>query len=212
MDEAIDYNALGWVRQELDETLKLARIQLEEYAAGAENKTLLHKCAAQLHEALGPLQMVGIKGAILLTSEMEEVVEDLLQDAIEEKETALELLMQSFLQLPDYLSSIRSGRKDNPAVMLPVINSLRATRGEQPLQETAVFSPNLSTRVPTSVFDVRAKKQQHDIPALARSARVRFQGGLLSWYRGGDGTSALQALIDVLVHLQEHALSEPGAA
>ncbi len=211
MDEAIDYNALGWVRQELDETLKLARMQLEEYAAGAENKTLLQKCAAQLHEALGPLQMVGIKGAILLTSEMEEVVEDLLQDAVEEKETALELLMQAFLQLPDYLSSIRSGRKDNPAVMLPVINSLRATRGEQPLQETAVFAPNLSTRVPTSVFDVRAKKQQHDIPALARSARVRFQGGLLSWYRGGDGMSALQALIDVLVHLQEHALSEPVA-
>ncbi len=211
MDEAIDYNALGWVREELDETLKLARVQLEEYAAGAENKTLLQKCAAQLHEALGPLQMVGIKGAVLLTSEMEEVVADLLQDAVEEKETALELLMQAFLQLPDYLSSIRSGRKDNPAVMLPVINSLRATRGEQPLQETAVFSPNLATRVPTSVFDVRAKRQQHDIPALARAARVRFQGGLLSWYRGGDGNSALQALIDVLVHLQEHALSEPAA-
>jgi chemosensory pili system protein ChpA (sensor histidine kinase/response regulator) len=211
MDEAIDYNALGWVRQELEETLKFARVQLEEYAAGAENKTLLQKCAAQLHEALGPLQMVGIKGAVLLTSEMEEVVADLLQDAVVEKETALELLMQAFLQLPDYLSSISSGRKDNPAVMLPVINSLRATRGEQPLQETAVFSPNLSTRVPASVFDVRAKKQQHDIPALARAARVRFQGGLLSWYRGGDGMSALQPLLDVLVHLQECALSEPVA-
>jgi len=211
MDEAIDYNALGWVRQELDDTLKLARVQLEEYAAGTENKALLQKCAAQLHEALGPLQMVGIKGAVLLTSEMEEVVADLLQDAIEEKETSLELLMQAFLQLPDYLSSIRSGRKDNPAVMLPVINSLRATRGEQPLQETAVFSPNLSARVPASVFDVRAKKEQHDIPALARAARVRFQGGLLSWYRSGDGESALQPLIDVLVHLQERALSEPVA-
>ena len=211
MDEAIDYNALGWVRQELDETLKLARVQLEEYASGAGNKSLLQKCAAQLHEALGPLQMVGIKGAVLLTSEMEEVVADLLQDAVAEKETALELLMQAFLQLPDYLSSIGSGRKDNPAVMLPVINSLRATRGEQPLQETAVFSPDLSVRVPASVFDVRAMKQQHDIPALARAARVRFQGGLLSWYRGGERMSTLQPLIDVLVHLQDSALSEPAA-
>jgi chemosensory pili system protein ChpA (sensor histidine kinase/response regulator) len=211
MDEAIDYNALGWVRQELDETLKLARVQLEEYAAGAENKTLLQKCAAQLHEALGPLQMVGIKGGVLLTSEMEEVIADLQQDAVAEKETALELLMQAFLQLPDYLSNIRSGRRDNPAVMLPVINSLRATRGVEPLQETAVFSPNLSVRVPASVFDVRAKKEQHDVPALARAARVRFQGGLLSWYRGSDRMSALQTLIDVQVHLQESALSEPVA-
>ena len=211
MDEAIDYNALSWVRQELDETLKQARVQLEAYAADADNKALLQNCAAQLHEALGPLQMVGIKGAVLLTSEMEEVIADFLQDSVEEKETALELLMQAFLQMPDYLSSIRSGRKDNPAVLLPVINSLRATRGVQPLQETAVFSPNLSVRVPVSVFDVRAKKEQQDIQAMARAARVRFQSGLLAWYRGTDGNAGLQTLMDVLVELQNAALSEPVA-
>ena len=211
MDEAIDYNALNWVRQELDETLKLARVQLEAYASDTDNRALLQNCAAQLHEALGPLQMVGIKGAVLLTSEMEEVIADFLQDGVEEKETALELLMQAFLQMPDYLSSIRSGRKDNPAVLLPVINSLRATRGVQPLQETAVFSPNLSARVPVSVFDVRAKKEQQDIQAMARAARVRFQSGLLAWYRGTDGNAGLQSLIDVLVELQNAALSEPVA-
>ena len=211
MDEAIDYNALSWVRQELKETLKLARVQLEEYAAGADNKKLLQKCSVQLHEALGPLQMVGIKGAVLLTSEMEEVIADLLQDAVEEKETALELLMQAFLQLPDYLSSIRAGRKDNPAVLLPVINSLRATRGVQPLQETAVFCPDLSVRVPAMVFDVRAKKEQQDIPAMARAARLRFQSGLLAWYRGSGGDAGLQTLIDVLEQLQKRALSEPVA-
>jgi chemosensory pili system protein ChpA (sensor histidine kinase/response regulator) len=211
MDEAIDYNALGWVRQELDETLKQARVQLEAYAADADNKALLQNCAAQLHEALGPLQMVGIKGAVLLTSEMEEVIADFLQDTVEEKETALELLMQAFLQMPDYLSSIRSGRKDNPAVLLPVINSLRATRGVQPLKETAVFSPNLSVRVPVSVFDVRAKKEKQDIQAMARAARVRFQSGLLAWYRGTGGNAGLQTLIDVLVELQNAALSEPVA-
>jgi len=211
MDEAIDYNALSWVRQELEETLKLGRVQLEEYATGAENKKLLQKCTVQLHEALGPLQMVGIKGAVLLTSEMEEVIADLLQDSIEEKETALELLMQAFLQLPDYLSSIRSGRKDNPAILLPVINSLRATRGIQPLQETAVFSPDLSVRVPASVFDVRAKKEEQDVPAMARAARIRFQSGLLAWYRGSDRHAGLQTLIDVLSHLQKSALSEPAA-
>ena len=211
MDEAIDYNALSWVRQELEETLKLGRVQLEEYANGAENKKLLQKCTVQLHEALGPLQMVGIKGAVLLTSEMEEVIADMLQDSIEEKETALELLMQAFLQLPDYLANMRSGRKDNPAFLLPVINSLRATRGVKPLQETAVFSPDLSVRVPAFVFDVRAKKEQQDIPAMARAARIRFQSGLLAWYRGSDKHAGLQTLMDVLSHLQQSALSEPAA-
>ena len=89
MHEAIDYNALGWVRKELGETLKQARLQLEEYAENTGNETLLQGCAAHLHEALGPLQMVNIKGAVLLATEMEGVVADLQQGTVEEAEVAL---------------------------------------------------------------------------------------------------------------------------
>ena len=211
MHEAIDYNALGWVREELGETLNQARLQLEDYAADTANERLLQCCATQLHEALGPLQMVGVKGAVLLATEMEEVVADLLQGAIEQSETAMELLMQAFLQLPDYLSNIRSGRQDRPQMLLPLINSLRATRGEQPLLQTAIFSPNLSVRVPASVFDVRAAPVRQDVPSMARAARIRFQGGLLEWYRNAEGNSGLQTIVDVLDDLQQCAASEPVA-
>ncbi len=212
MHKAIDYNALGWVRKELGETLRLARLQLEEYAEEATNKLLLQRCATQLHEALGPLQMVNIKGAVLLVTEMEGVVADLQQGgSIKETETAMELLMQSFLQLPDYLASIRSGREERPETILYLVNSLRAVRGEQPLQQTDIFSPDLHVRVPTSVFDVRAKPRCQDVPSMARAARVRFQGGLLEWYRNAEGNDGLRILIDVLEHLQQHAGSEPVA-
>jgi chemosensory pili system protein ChpA (sensor histidine kinase/response regulator) len=211
MHEAIDYNALGWVRKELGETLNQARLQLEDYAADTANENLLQRCATQLHEALGPLQMVGIRGAILLTTEMEEVIADLLQGTVEQAETAMELLMQAFLQLPDYLSNIRSGRQDRPQVLLPLINSLRATRGEQPLQQTAVFSPNLSVRAPASIFDVRAEPVRQDVTSMARAARIRFQGGLLEWYRNAEGNAGLQTIVEVLDDLQQCAASEPVA-
>ena len=68
MHEAIDYNALGWIREELGETLNQARLQLEDYAADTANESLLQCCATQLHEALGPLQMAGVKGAVLLAT------------------------------------------------------------------------------------------------------------------------------------------------
>ncbi|MEN8204579.1 MAG: Hpt domain-containing protein [Pseudomonadota bacterium] len=211
MHEAIDYNALGWVRKELGETLNQARLQLEDYAENSENEVLLQRCAMQLHEALGPLQMVGIKGAVLLTTEMEEVVADLLQGTVDQAETAVELLMQAFLQLPDYLSNIRSGRQDWPQMLLPLINSLRATRGEQPLQQTAIFSPNLSVRMPVSVFDVRAEPVRQDVSSIARAARVRFQSGLLEWYRNKEGNAGLRIIVEVLDDLQQCAASEPVA-
>ena len=211
MYEAIDYNALGWVRKELGETLKQARLQLEEFAADTSNMVLLQHCATQLHEVLGPLQMVNIKGAVLLVTEMEGVVADLQLGAVEETETAMELLMQSLLQLPDYLSSIRSGRKERPEMLLHLVNSLRATRGEQPLQQSDIFSPDLHVRVPASVFDVRAKPASLDVPSMARAARVRFQSGLLEWYRNAGGNGGLNTLVDVLEHLQQCAGSEPVA-
>ena len=210
MQEAIDYNALSWVRQELAETLKHARHHLEEYAS-SKGRESLQGCAAHLHEARGPLQMVNLKGADLLTGEMEEVIGDLLLDAVDQSETALELLMQGFLELPEYLYSLRAGRPDKLDVLFPLINSLRAIRGEQPLEEDVIFSPDLSIAVPRSVFDPQADHPQQDVAALARAARVRFQGGLLDWYRNGAESSGLQSLIDVLDHLQQHAGSEPAA-
>ena len=211
MHEAIDYNALSWVRSELRDTLNQARVQLEEYATDYENRSLLQQCATQLHETLGPLHMVGLKGAVLLTSEMEEVVTDLFQDVMDQPDTALEFLMQGFLQLPNYLDSLRTGRTDRPELLLPLINSLRATRGEQPIEQADMFSPNLSARVPVAVFDVRARHACGDMPAMARSARVRFQSGLLEWYRSSDGETGLSTLIEVLDHLQKNAASEPVA-
>jgi len=211
MHEAIDYNALGWVRKELGETLKQARLQLEDYAADTTNKMLLQHCATQLHEALGPLHMVNIKGAVLLVTEMEGVVADLQQGTVEESETAMDLLMQSFLQLPDYLSNIRSGRGERPERLLYLVNSLRATRGEQPLQQTDIFSPDLHVRVPVSIFDVRAEPASQDVPSMARAARVRFQSGLLEWYKNVEGNGGLRTLVEVLEHLQECACSEPVA-
>ncbi|MGB5473746.1 MAG: Hpt domain-containing protein, partial [Gammaproteobacteria bacterium] len=211
MREAIDYNALSWIRQEVGITLKQSRLELEEYAEGEQRKELLQGCAAHLHEARGPLQMVNIKGADMLACEMEEAIADLLLETVVDKETLLEQLMQGFLELPEYLSNLRSGRKDNPRQLFPLINSLRASRGLQPLNEDAVFAPDLSASMPAPEFSERAKRGQRDMTTLARAARVRFQSGLLEWYRDSGTNHGLQTLVDVLEHLQGTAGSEHAA-
>ncbi len=211
MREAIDYNALSWIRQEVGVTLKQARLELEEYAEGEQRKELLQGCAAHLHEARGPLQMVNIKGADMLACEMEEAIADLLLEATVDSETLLEQLMQGFLELPEYLSNLRSGKQDSPKVLFPLINRLRTSRGLQPLKEDAVFSPDLAARVPVSVFDARADHGDRDLAALARTARVRFQSGLLEWYRDNGSNQGLHTLVEVLEHLQITAGSEPAA-
>jgi len=211
MHEAIDYNALNWVRKELGETLKQSRLHFEEYAGNKDRADVLRDCATLLHQARGPLKMVELNGADLLAAEMEEVVSDLLNGEVARPETVHEALMQAFLQLPDYLSRLCAGKQDAPAVLLPVINSLRTVRGIKPLQEAAVFSPDLTVHIPTSIFNLPAARTEQDILNLARSSRVRFQTGLLEWYRGNDSGNGLTTLCNVLEELQENATREPVA-
>ncbi|NOR18797.1 MAG: hypothetical protein GQ538_01745, partial [Xanthomonadales bacterium] len=211
MHEVIDYNALNWVRKELGETLKQSRLHFEEYTGNKGRADALHDCAALLHQARGPLKMVELNGADLLAAEMEEVVSDLLNGEVASPETVHEVLMQAFLQLPDYLSRLCAGKQDAPAVLLPVINSLRTVRGIKPLQEATVFSPDLTVHIPTSVFNLPAARTEQDILNLARSARVRFQAGLLEWYRGNDAGNGLTILLAVLEELQENSTREPVA-
>jgi len=211
MQEAIDYNALSWVRQELGASLKRARLHLEAYAADTGQPANLRECAACLHEVRGPLQMVELKGADLLAAEMEEVITDLLQGTVNDVESTLERLLQAFLQLPDYLSQLSSGSRDMPVVLLPVINSLREARGIDVLQEHMVFAPDLSIPLPESVFHIRTAPLGVDVTDMARAARIRFQGGLLEWYRGTGDAVGLRALLEVLEHLQHNAGRETVA-
>lgn len=211
MREAIDYNALSWIRQEVGVTLKQARLELEEYAEGEQRKELLQCCASRLHEARGPLRMVNIKGADMLACEMEEAIADLLLESVDDKETLLEQLMQGFLELPEYLANLRAGKKENPRLLFPLINSLRAVRDLQPLNEDKIFSPDLSAAMPAAEFDRHTARIAGDITTLARSARVRFQSGLLEWYRDSGTNQGLQTLVEVLEYLQHAAHTEPAA-
>ena len=205
MNEDIDYNALNWVRHELETVLRQACTALGEYAENRDNSACLQDCAIQLHQARGPLRMVGLKGADQLATEMEDVIADLQHGTLPQPDAVLEALMQAFLQLPDYLSRLHPGRADNPVALLPVINSLREVRDIPLLEERDVFAPDLTAPLPAAVYTARMSVSDRKIRTRALAARSRFQAGLLEWYRGGEGNTGLQTLHDMLVQMQQGA-------
>ena len=205
MNEDIDYNALNWVRQELDTVLRQACTSLGQYAENRDNSACLQDCAINLHQARGPLRMVGLKGADQLASEMEEVIADLQLGTLLQPDAVLEALQQAILQLPDYLSRLHPGRAEKPVALLPVINNLRGVRDIPLLDERAVFAPDLAAPLPEAAYTARMSVSDRKIRTTALAARSRFETGLLEWYRGGEGNTGLQTLHDVLVKMQQDA-------
>ncbi len=211
MSEAVDFSALGWVREALTETLQRASACLQDYAEDPACQECLQDCMTHLHQARGSLQMVELTAADQLALEMEAVVDALIQARINPRETVLDILMQAFQQLPDYLSRLGNGRREVPALLLPIINELRMLRGIDPLSVRFMFHPDLTTPLPASVYNPHTTAELHAVQELARVQRAHFQSGLLEWYRGADALKGLQEMHTVLACLQQASGMEASA-
>lgn len=197
----MDFTTLTWVKRELDETLQQARQALETYVEDPADSSVIRFCASYLHQVHGTLRMVELYGATMVVEEMEQVALALLDGSIPQKEEAYAALMRGIVQLPDYLERLQSGHKDIPVVLLPLLNELRACRGEKSLSEAAMFSPILSVPVPM-LETVIPQPTAAELPTLITKLRSAFQIALLKWFRGDNSADQLKYLTDVLDRLR----------
>ncbi len=200
MGEELDYTTLKWVKDEIQESLNQTRQALETFVENPGDATQMRFCATYLHQVYGTLQMVEIYGGALLAEEMEKLANALLNGEINQKEDAYDVLMRAILQLPSYLEGLEHGQMDMPVVLLPLLNDLRAARGENLLSENAFFAPDFSVSPPQP--QLPPGKTYPDIQAYARKLRPLFQVSLLGWYRNQDAIGSLKKLTAVLRELQ----------
>jgi chemosensory pili system protein ChpA (sensor histidine kinase/response regulator) len=202
-DDAIDFTTLNWVKQELDETLKQARQALEAYVEDPADTSLMRFCATYLHQVQGTLRMVELYGAAMVVEEMERVALGLLDGQIKAADDTYAVLMRGIVQLPDYLERLQSGHKDIPIVLLPLLNDLRATRGEKLLTESVLFSPDLSAPLPAAAAGTGAAAlAEGDLKGEGARLRTGFQLSLLRWIRNDSAALQLERLTSALDRLR----------
>ncbi|MFN3842081.1 MAG: Hpt domain-containing protein [Rehaibacterium terrae] len=202
LHDDIDHITLGWVKPELDETLRQARQALEAHVDTPGDPNWIRACAGFLHQVSGTLRMVELYGAAMVAEEMEHLARALAAGAVADRDEAYTALMRGIVQLPDYLERLQSGHKDIPIVLLPLLNELRAARGEQGVPESVLFSPVLDAELPASARGPDAPLPEAVLREQAEALRVQFQAALLRWLKNGenpDTISALAAVCDRLV-------------
>jgi chemosensory pili system protein ChpA (sensor histidine kinase/response regulator) len=180
-----DFVALDWVKGEIEEVLKQAQYELEAYVESPDDTARMKFCLTYLHQVSGTLQMVEFYGAAMLAEEMEGVAKAMLDDSVSDAAEARQVLMQAILQLPNYLDHIKLGHRDLPVVLLPVLNDLRAARGESLLSETSLFLPDIKPSAPINEQQRRQFSDKQFID-LARKLRQMYQVALLGLLQGKD--------------------------
>jgi len=200
----VDPSTLGWVKSEIDETLKQARLALEAYAENPADTTRLRFCATHLHQVVGTLLMVELDGAATLAKEVEALADAILNEKAEASDAVLEALTRGILILPDYLARLQAGQPDVPLRHVSLLNELRVARKVEPFAELELFAPDLSVRPPP---EERAgpKLSDEDFSALSKQLRPSLQQALLDWLRDNSNKESLQRIAEVVAQLQSQA-------
>ncbi len=204
MSETQDQSKLKWIKAELDIVILQARAALEEYLDSTGDSELIASCVNNLHQVYGTLQIVELDGATMLAEEMEQVASAIAADKLPQGREldAAEALMQGLARLPDYLEKLQGGAPDHPVIILPLLNDLRAVRGEDLLSEVAVAAPELEQKLTAGEV---AEEGSSELPNLARRLRYKYHRSLLQWFRGTDQLAGIDGVGEVLKQLESEA-------
>ena len=184
--DAIDYTTLGWIKPELDETLRKARIEIEAFADDLSDTARMAACAERLHEVQGTLRMVELYAPARIAEEMELLAGALREGRVHAPEDACATLMRGVVLLPDYLERLQGGHKDVPVVLLPLLNDLRTAHGQQSVDESALFSPGMQRPLPDAFGAGMPQAAEGD----AASLLDQFEAALAAWPAQPDQLAA----------------------
>ncbi|WP_226470574.1 Hpt domain-containing protein, partial [Luteimonas panaciterrae] len=203
---AIDYTTLGWVKPELDETLRQARAEIESFAEDPADSEHMRQCVEHMHQVQGTLRMLELYAPAMVAEEMERLAQALQNGEVTDRDAGSTALMRGALLLPDYLERLQSGHRDIPIVLLPLLNELRAARGETGLSETVLFASE-PTQVPSEIeighaegsLRGRNRTLLETVAAAVKEELLRVKDVLDLHVRShGDDVSGLKAQAETL--------------
>ncbi|WP_164272689.1 Hpt domain-containing protein [Stenotrophomonas sp. B1-1] len=138
--DAMSHAALGWVKPELDETLRLVRNEVEYFVEDPADGSRMRICAGYLHQVQGTLRMVELYAPAMVAEELEQLAVAVGEGRVADRDEACATLMRGSVLLPDYLERLQNGHRDIPIVLMPLLNEIRAARGEEGVNDSVLFA------------------------------------------------------------------------
>ena len=204
--DAMSNAALGWVKPELDETLRQVRNEVEYYAEDPADGSRMRFCAGYLHQVQGTLRMVELYAPAMVAEEMEQLANAIGAGEVPDRDEACATLMRGSVLLPDYLERLQNGHRDIPIVLLPLLNDIRAARGAPGINESVLFAfaPDSATATEAELDHARGSLSGRNRELLdtvgnaVKEELLRIKDALDLHLRTGGEPAQLQTQVDEL--------------
>ncbi|MET0548056.1 MAG: Hpt domain-containing protein, partial [Xanthomonas sp.] len=204
--DAMSHAALGWVKPELDETLRQVRGEIEAFVEEPADTGRMRFCAGYLHQVQGTLRMVELYAPAMVAEELELLATAVQNGQAADRDEACATLMRGTVLLPDYLERLQDGHRDIPIVLLPLLNEIRAARGEAGLSEGALFAlaPDAAAATEAELDHARGSLSGRNrelldtVGTAIKEELLRVKDALDLHLRTGGDVAALQTQVDEL--------------
>ena len=204
--DAMSHAALGWVKPELDETLRQVRNELEYYAEDPADGSRMRFCAGYLHQVQGTLRMVELYAPAMVAEEMEQLANAIGSGEVPDRDEACATLMRGSVLLPDYLERLQNGHRDIPIVLLPLLNDIRLARAAPVINESVLFAfaPDSASATEAELDHARGSLSGRNRELLdtvgnaVKEELLRIKDALDLHLRTGGEPAQLQTQVDEL--------------
>ncbi|WP_433852166.1 Hpt domain-containing protein [Stenotrophomonas nitritireducens] len=204
--DAMSHAALGWVKPELDETLRQARSEIEYFVEDPADTSRMRFCAGFLHQVQGTLRMVELYAPAMVAEELELLADAVRDGAVPDRDEACATLMRGTVLLPDYLERLQNGHRDIPIVLLPLLNEIRAARAAEGINEGVLlaFDPEAGKASEAELEHARGSLSGRNRELLdtvgnaVKEELLRIKDALDLHVRLGGDTAGLQTQVNEL--------------
>ena len=204
--DAMSHAALGWVKPELDETLRQVRNEVEYYAEDPADASRMRICAGYLHQVQGTLRMVELYAPAMVAEELEHLANAIGAGGVADRDEACATLMRGSVLLPDYLERLQNGHRDIPIVLMPLLNEIRAARGEEGVHDSVLlaFAPDSVTATEAELDHARGSLSGRNrelldtVGSAVKEELLRIKDALDLHLRTGGAPEQLQTQADEL--------------
>lgn len=202
MSVQFDNGPLAWVKSEIDASLERAGAALRAFGGVGSRRAELGACRAQLHQAAGAVQIVGLEGVARLLEESEHVVGEVEAGALEATPPVMQALERALDAVATYLGELLDGASDEALRLYPEYCALTQIRGESAPPEADLYFPDLSLRPPPRAQPA-LRLPRDELEAFLRTQCGRFQRSLVRWLREPATVAALAELRDTVDEVEK---------
>ncbi|MGQ0501094.1 MAG: hybrid sensor histidine kinase/response regulator [Panacagrimonas sp.] len=180
---------IGWVRGELQVSLRQAAQGVEQFAETPEIRAPLDDALQRLHEARGVLVMVQACGVALLVEEARQALLDISASRLGDVRSAAAAVIGGCLLAIDVIDLLQQGGDDCALLMQPAINELRIARGKPLATEEDLFVAHFGALSVT----LAGPSTWPEGDARSEAARLSpaFSAALMTWFKDQDTARSL---------------------